>query len=81
MNFPYMIVSLNRGTAIKTPMHCNPYYGSHQKRFAANLGNPALNSKPYRTPITSVLPPLSNSWIRIIRWLYIAVDRTPNIDC
>ena len=29
----------------------------------------------------SVLPPLSNSWIRIILWLYIALNRTPNIDC
>ena len=29
----------------------------------------------------SVLPPLSNSWIRIIIWLYIALNRTPNIYC
>ena len=28
-----------------------------------------------------VLPPLSNSWIIIIVWLYIALNRTPNIDC
>ena len=28
-----------------------------------------------------VLPPLSNSWIRIIIWLYIALNRTPNVDC
>ena len=28
-----------------------------------------------------VLPPLSNSWIIIIIWLYIALNRTPNIDC
>ena len=27
------------------------------------------------------LPSLSNSWIIIIIWLYIALDRTPNIDC
>ena len=26
-------------------------------------------------------PPLSNSWIRIIIWLYLALNRTPNIDC
>ena len=26
-------------------------------------------------------PPLSNSWITIIIWLYIALNRTPNIDC
>ena len=28
-----------------------------------------------------VLSPLSNSWITNIIWLYIALDRTPNIDC
>ena len=25
--------------------------------------------------------PLSNSWIMIIIWFYIALNRTPNIDC
>ena len=25
--------------------------------------------------------PLSNSWRTIIIWLYIALNRTPNIDC
>ena len=28
-----------------------------------------------------VLPPLSNSWIILIVWLYIALNRTPSIDC
>ena len=28
-----------------------------------------------------VLPPLSNSWIIFILRLYIALNRTPNIDC
>ena len=28
-----------------------------------------------------ILPPLSNSWIITIIWLYIALNRTPNIDC
>ena len=28
-----------------------------------------------------VLPPLTNSWIIIIVRLYIAFNRTPNIDC
>ena len=28
-----------------------------------------------------VLPPLSNSWIIAIIWLYIALNRTPNIAC
>ena len=26
-------------------------------------------------------PPLSNSWIMNIIWLYIALNRTPNIGC
>ena len=26
-------------------------------------------------------PPVSNSWITIILWLYIALNMTPNIDC
>ena len=29
----------------------------------------------------SVLPPLSNTWIVFLIWLYIALRRTPNIDC
>ena len=28
-----------------------------------------------------VLPPLSNSWIIVIIWLYIGLTRTPNIIC
>ena len=28
-----------------------------------------------------ILPPLSNSWINTIIWLYLALNRTPNIDC
>ena len=28
-----------------------------------------------------VLPSLSNSWIIFIIWLYIALNRTPNMDC
>ena len=28
-----------------------------------------------------VLPPLSNSWILVIIWLYLALNRTRNIDC
>ena len=28
-----------------------------------------------------ILPRLSNSWIILIVWLYIALNRTPNIDC
>ena len=34
-----------------------------------------LNPKPW------VLPPHSNSWIMITIWLYIALKRTPTIDC
>ena len=33
------------------------------------------------TGISSVLPPLSNSSIILITWLYIALNRTLNIDC
>ena len=28
-----------------------------------------------------ILPPLSNSWIIITIWLYIALNKTPNLDC
>ena len=28
-----------------------------------------------------VLPPLSNSWIINILWLYIALNRTPKLNC
>ena len=35
----------------------------------------ALSPKPW------VLPPLRNSWRISIIWLYIALTRTPNIDC
>ena len=33
------------------------------------------------TPKPWVLPPLSNSWIISIISLYIALNRTPNINC
>ena len=32
-------------------------------------------------PITLGTAPLSDSWIIIIIWLYIALNRSPNIDC
>ena len=28
-----------------------------------------------------ILPPLSNSWMIFSIWLYIALNRTPNMDC
>ena len=28
-----------------------------------------------------ILPPLSNRWILLLKWLYIAINRTPNINC
>ena len=34
-----------------------------------------LDPKPW------ILPPLSDSWIIVIIQLYIAVNRSPNIDC
>ena len=39
------------------------------------------NSGKMETPIVWVLPPLSNTWIIVIIWLYIALNRTPHIDC
>ena len=33
------------------------------------------------SPINWVLPPLSNSWIMNIMWVYIALSRTPTINC
>ena len=41
---------------------------------------PSMNSISNKV-IGWVLPPLSNSWILTITWLYIARTRTPNIDC
>ena len=35
----------------------------------------------YPSPVPIPWAPLSNSWIIIIMWLYIALNRTPNIDC
>ena len=42
------------------------------------VGMPTLNLISH---IHSVLPPLSNSWIIKIVWLYIALNGTLNIDC
>ena len=28
-----------------------------------------------------VLPPLTNSWIILILWSYIALNRTPSVNC
>ena len=36
---------------------------------------------PEAEGLRPVLPPFSNSWIMNIIWLYIALNRTPNIDC
>ena len=44
----------------------------------------ALENLPltnYYTLGTAPPPPLSNSWIISIIWLYRAINRTPNIDC
>ena len=40
-----------------------------------------LGKLPRRNPKPWILPPLSNSWIISIIWLYIALDITPSIDC
>ena len=45
------------------------------------VGNGGME-KRMETTITWVLPPpLSNSWIITIIWFYIALKKTPNIDC
>ena len=42
----------------------------------------SLSPGVHRLSYIWVLPPLSNSWIIFIIWLYIALNnRTPNIDC
>ena len=35
----------------------------------------------WRKPLAWVLPLLTNNWIISTIWLYIALNRTPNIDC
>ena len=40
-----------------------------------------IKPQEYKCLIGWILPPPSNSWIIIITWLYIALNRTPNIDC
>ena len=44
-----------------------------------------LGFRAARTPLYEglgwVLPPLGNSWIILRIWLYIALNRTPSIDC
>ena len=39
------------------------------------------HSKKYSKSHTLGTAPLSNSWILVIIWLYIAPNRTTNIDC
>ena len=50
------------------------------------LGNSHIRLQAWgmlnKQPKPSVQPPtLSNSWIIIVIWLYVALNRTPNIDC
>ena len=48
---------------------------SHSISNSNNISKHNCNCKP------SVLPPLTNSWIIVIICLYIALNRTPNINC
>ena len=43
--------------------------------------NASKNSRNNANPKPWVLPPLSNTWIIIKIWLYIALNRTHSIDC
>ena len=45
------------------------------------MGTIGIGIQTYLNPKPWVLHPLSNSWIKMITWLYIALNRTPNIDC
>ena len=53
-----------------------------QRQICLNRrSNPAPQTLDAKYHVAWVLPPLSNSWITIIIWLHIALNRTPNIDC
>ena len=75
-NYKYLLSPMN--STPKTPhlpiFPHNPSKGSSQKWLLTSL-NLQLNPKAW------VLPPLSNSWIRLTIWLYIALNKTPNMDC
>ena len=61
-----------------------PGYSTVLKKLAATrviTGLSLITPTPRMQTICWVLPPLSNSWIIIILWLYIALNRTLNIDC
>ena len=52
----------------------------HKRAHRLNTG--LRDPKPYTLKgLGWVLPPLSNSWIMTVIWLYIALNRTPNVDC
>ena len=46
-----------------------------------SLGNRGILGVYSIAHIHWVLPSLSNSWLIHTIWLYIALNRTPNIDC
>ena len=50
-------------------------------RFAKNLSSIASTETLPRVGSRLGTTPLSNSWIIIIIGLYIAFNRTPNMDC
>ena len=75
--FPYI------GRPSHKPQHTILIMGN-PKRVPLILGSPQVwEPLGAQTNYISawVLPPLSNSWLLIIVWLYIALNRTPNIDC
>ena len=54
--------------------------GGTGQRGMKVLQNPKQAPMPFST-IPWILPPLSNSWIINMIWLYIVLNRTPNVDC
>ena len=66
----------DHGTAYG-PFSESETFGERQSHtpFSQKLSDPKPRLQSW------VLPPLSNSWIINIIWLYIALDRTPNMDC
>ena len=82
------LLHLNTGVGVlglRSPhtMKLNP--GGIAPQISHNAFTPrhtcAMNSCCFMYHYTWVLPPLSNSWIIIVIWLYIALNRALNIDC
>ena len=66
------IVSAGGGGGVAPPTHhCLEHSSNTHRQVVLDC----------RMPMNWVLPPLSNSWMINITWVYIALNRSPNIDC